>query len=157
MEDRVFGTRRADAARAVLSAFQMYASVLADDGLRKVPEVLAVVRSDLLAAGWVCADGPRHLHGVPLPGGTSHQIRADGWHPDGVALWVETGRSWTNFAFLQHAVEAAVVASVHEAVICVRTSYDGQPAFDRSAAFLEMVFDSGRLPMPYEALTLIGF
>lgn len=142
----------------VVDVFGAHAKKLASDEVRRVPEVLGVVRSDLVEAGWRIAKGSRASTGVPIQRDPSGRVRADGYHAEGgVALWAETGRSWTNNAFLQHIVEAALCPSIEHVVVAVRRNYEGQPSFDRCAEFVDAMVDSGRLQLPYQSLLLIGF
>lgn len=62
-----------------------------------------------------------------------------------------------NFAFLQHAIEAALVPDLAVAVIAVREVYKGQLSFDRIESFLARVFRSGRVQLPYDSLVVIRF
>jgi hypothetical protein len=109
------------------------------------------------SAGWSCSAGKRSTSGISLQSSSGRRIVADAWHPSGTALWVETGRSWTNFAFLQHAVEAALGPDVNEVAIAIRHRWKGQSTFDRCAEFLDDVLSSERLRFPYRSLALIGF
>lgn len=142
----------------VVRTFEEHASVLAGDHLRTVPAVLHVVRHDLRTAGFVVADGRRSTGGVPVAIAPEGTVNVDALHRDhGVAVWVETGRSWTNNAFLEHAVLAACAPAIDEVVIAVRNTYSGQPAYSKCRAFLDTVLRSERLTFPYRALTLIGY
>jgi hypothetical protein len=140
------------------SVFSGHRATLASSWVRRVPEVVDIVRPDLQAAEWRLSQGQRSTAGIAIPRAPAGRIRAEGYQPhERAVLWVETGRSWTNNAFLAHAIEAAMCPSLMHVAIAVRHTYNDQPAFDRCAEFLEAMFESGRLEMPYESLLLIGF
>lgn len=141
---------------AVFESFEAVESEVAQ--LSTVEDIMRVLRPALQNSGWHCAQGQRSRGGVPLGTATDVPVRSDGFQPKlGAALWVETGRSWTNMAFLQHAIEAALLPTVSEVVIAVVKHYRGQPTFDRCGDFLDWIWRSERLNLPYESLTLIGF
>ena len=146
-----------DASSRALLAFSRHGEVLASEDVRRVTDVLEVVRPDLQEAGWKVAEGTRREHGIPLPGPHGLTVAADGWHDEGIGLWVETGRAWTNNAFLVHTVEAAMVAPLHDVVLAVREVYSSSETFGRCAEFLGAVWRSERLNLPFESLLLIGF
>lgn len=159
MEHQVFlesGELR-EPVRTLVSVLEKHSAHLASDDIAEIPHVLDVVRVDLEVDGWRCSSGKRSTSGIALETSSGRRILADAWHPSGTALWVETGRSWTNFAFLQHAIEAALVPDLDEAAIAVRHRWKGQSTFDNCAGFLAELFGSDRLRFPYRRLTLIGF
>lgn len=141
----------------LLNVFEKHSRRLTSDEIAEIPQVLDVIRIDLEVEGWRCSAGKRSTSGIALETSPGRHILADAWHPSGTALWVETGRSWTNFAFLQHAVEAALASDVDEVAIAIRHRWKGQSTFDNCAAFLGELFGSDRLHFPYRGLTLIGF
>lgn len=139
-------------------SFAHHADRLGEDEVRRVPEVLDVIRANLAPFGWKLALGPRSSAGIPVQVAPTGRLRVDGFHSGaGAALWVETGRSWTNNAFLLHMVEAAMCPGIEHVVIAVRHTYNGQSAFDRCVEFAEMLVRSGRLELPYSSLLMIGF
>ncbi len=159
MEHRVFleTGELGEPVRTLVSVLEKHSAYLASDDINEIPHVLDVVRVDLEVEGWRCSAGKRSTSGIALETSSGGRILADAWHPSGAALWVETGRSWTNFAFLQHAIEAALVPDVDEAAIAIRHRWKGQSTFDNCAVFLAELFDSDRLHFPYRRVTLIGF
>ena len=158
MRSATFGSESIrPAATAVISAFQRRQRSLGSPDLRRVTEVLDIVRADLADDGWEVAGGARREHGVPLVATPGVAISADGWHDSGVALWIETGRTWTNNAFLLHAVEAAMVPALNTAVLAIREVYSGTETFERCAGFLGAMWRSEGVIIPYESMVLIGF
>lgn len=159
MEYRLFldSAELREPVRTLLTVFENHSARLTEDAVKEIPDVLNVLRTDLESLGWTCSVGRRSRSGVSLATPSGRPIRADAWHPTGTALWLETGRSWTNFAFLQHAVEAALAPQVENAVVAVRQSYKGQSTFDNCAAFLDELFSSERLRFPYRTLALLGY
>src|SRR5688572_24514273 len=100
------GERLVPEIEAVERAFADNAFNLRNEAVRRVPQVLDVIRDPLGLAGWRVARGSRASHGIPIQTAPSGRVRADGAHRSGrAALWIETGRSWTNNAFLLHIVE----------------------------------------------------
>lgn len=154
----VLGTAVVPEVEVVELSFAHRAHLLGEDEVRRVPEVLDVIRGNLPPFGWKLALGPRSSAGIPVQVAPTGRLRVDGFHSGaGAALWVETGRSWTNNAFLLHMVEAAMCPGIEHVVIAVRHTYNGQPAFDRCVEFAETLIESRRLELPYSSLLMIGF
>lgn len=146
-----------DSQAEVVDAFEDHSAVLAHDDVRQIHQVVGLVRPRLHAAGFRTSGGSRGRYGVDLPG-VNGVVRCEAFHPvHGTAVWVETGRAWTNFGFLQHAVEAAISTAVVDVVLAVRSRYNEQSTFDRCDHYLTMLFDSRRLAFPYRSLVLLGF
>lgn len=121
-----------------------------------IPDVLDAIRPGLVAAGWACSAGKRLAQGVTIGRTSRDVVRGEGLHPAGVALWVELGRSWTNFGFLQHTIEAAMIPEVLHVVVAVRHRWAGRATYDRCLEFMLDVEDSA-IELPIESLTLVGF
>src|SRR3546814_3901475 len=103
---------------AMLSAFRAESARLRSDEIRQVPEVLDLLRAHLEESGWALSTGARRKHGLPLKAVTGPAILADGLHRSGrAALWVETGRSWTNNGYLEHLVRPTACQDVDHVVI----------------------------------------
>jgi hypothetical protein len=145
--------------RAVIRAIEAVhesSSLLAAADVTQVAAVVDILRPSLAAQGWKCSLGRRSDAGLPLPCGDGRSVLCDCWHPDGAAIWFETGRSWTNFGFLQHVIEAAVAEGVDHALIGVRNRYNGQSTWDYCADFLDLIYSSTRLQLPMRSVTLVG-
>ena len=145
-----------DSSTEVLRILDRHSSAIASAKASTVPEVLREIEPGLRRSGWRLASGSRSSTGIRVAGTDGEDVVVDGLHEaDRSVLWIETGRSWANFGFLQHAIEASFI-DIDNVVIGVRTYYNNQPAFDRCAAFLARVFNSG-LRFPYQSLVLIGY
>src|SRR5688500_8805401 len=120
MQHRLFLTNSVHETTAdALRTFDEESGRLSASGIARVDEVVDIVRPRLSSLGWRLSSGARSRGGLPLrhPGGS---VLCDGYHDESqAALWVETGRSWTNFGFLQHAVEAALCPKVEHVVLAV--------------------------------------
>lgn len=141
-----------------LAVFETHASTLASSELRTVEDVRSVVAHDLRRHGWVVAEGPRSVGGIALPTSVGWVIRADAHHPrHRAALWIETGRSWMNNAFLADTVEASLSPQVDHVLVALRNEYQGSPAWSRAVEFLDAVVVSGRVQLPLASLLVIGY
>jgi len=139
-------------------AFAAEACVLRADSIRKVDEVRARVEPHLRTCGWSVGEGARSRGGIAIKRDHGPAIRADALNLGvGAALWIETGRSWTNNGFLEHLVEAASCPQIDHLALAVRTVYDGSAAYEKIADYLQPVLDSGRLGLPFESILLLGF
>jgi hypothetical protein len=142
----------------VRDAFLAEASILSSDSIRKVEEVRARIEPHLRRAGWSVGEGARSRGGIALARSQGPAVRADAVNAiTGAALWIETGRSWTNNGFLEHLIEAVPCLGVDHLALAIRTVYDGSAAYSKAVEFLGPVIDSGRLGLPYESVLLIGF
>ena len=113
--------------------------------------MLDVVRADLVAAGWLVAAGGRKATGVVV-GSAPLTCVADGSHRDGAVFWVETGRGWTNNAFLLHVIEASLAPGISDVVMAIL-----ERDLEKCAEFLGALATSDRLRLPLRSLVLIGF
>jgi hypothetical protein len=142
----------------VVEAFGQESGRLAHDDVRRVTEVRAQVAPHLKAYGWVVAEGGRREFGIPIATDSAQVVRADAAHRDHrAALWIETGRSWTNNGFLEHLVEAIPCPDVMHLCIAVRTLYNGQAAFEKVVRFLDPVMATDRVDFPFRSLVVIGY
>ena len=139
-----------------VDVFSAGASRLRDPDVTTVADVLDIVRPHLVPHGWTVADGSRAKHGVARRTGDGAIVRLDGWHDSGTALWIETGRSWNNFGFLQHVAEAAVLPNGDHVVVAINESYGAQATFVRCQEFLAMLLGTERMTWPFRSVTLIG-
>ena len=158
MRSQSFGNLKLPkAAEDVVAAFHRETKQLADETIRFVPQVIDVVREELAGNNWSLAIGPRRTGGIVLSKSPGVETKCDGWHPEGVAFWVETGRSWTNNAFLQHMCEASLAEEVSCAVIAVREVSSGVEAFTKCSQFASALWREPRIQFGYDSLLLIGF
>ena len=143
-------------AMTVARALESHAVALHSSDVTRGTDVIDVVWAELASGGWTVAMGTRRDTGPRLPTAGGHERTADGDHEDRAAMWVELGRAWINFAFLQHLLEAAAMVDIDHAVIAVVQNYRG-PTFDKCAEFLDDVFAVQGMRWPLESVTLIGF
>lgn len=142
----------------VVQAFESSRAALSADHVRKVEEVRAVVEPALVAMGWVVGNGPRSRGGVAISRSHGAPVRADAVHrAHRAALWIETGRSWTNNGFLEHLIEATPCEQVDHIALAVRAIYDGAPAYDKVITYLDPVMASSRLGLPFRSVLVLGF
>lgn len=140
----------------VVQIFERHASKLTLGQVTTIPQVLDVVRQNLEEDDWRVSTGARSKGGVLVGRTPRREVLAEALHPDGAVLWVELGRAWTNFGFLHHAIEAAMVPEVTDVVIAVRQRWNSQYTYDRCRDYLLDFRESG-MPLSYRSLTLVGF
>lgn len=144
------------AASHVVGVLENHASKLTLGHVTTIPHVLDVIRDDLEDARWRVSTGPRSKGGVLVGRTPRRDVLAEAVHPDGAVLWIELGRAWTNFGFLHHAIEAAMVPAATDVILAVRQRWETQYTYDRCRDYLLDLRESG-LPLPYESLTIVGF
>lgn len=143
---------------AVADSFTSCAAVLDGAEVRTVEAVREIVAPALRDRGWTVACGRRSQGGIAIAAVRGPSVRADAFHAAlGAGLWIETGRGWTNNAFLHHAVLASVSDAIQHVIVALRSVYEGTPAFDHAVEVLDQVIGVGRIRLPYRSLTLIGF
>lgn len=141
----------------VVRAFAHEAARLRSQEVRQVPQVLEIVEPHLRPQGWVLAQGARQKHGLSIAAVAGPPINADGVHrQERAALWVETGRSWTNNGYLEHLVRPSACPTVDHVAIALREIYTG-PAYAKSVNAIDQLLSSGRLGLPYHSVVIIGF
>ena len=157
MDIRIFGSvGMLPATNRAIKAFEQHSEELLNPEITRVPQVLDLVREDLVADGWACSSGPRSQGGCVLYETGKRRVLADAWHESGVALWIERGRAWTNNEFLVHAVDACLAAQISEVMIAVPILYQGAQTFARVEDALEEFWDSNRFVFTYRTLVLLG-
>lgn len=143
-------------AASCVGVFADHSSVLAGSAITKVPHVLDVVRSDLVRLGWRVSSGSGKPAGLEIGWTARRPVLADAFHDGGVVLWIELGRSWTNFGFLEHTIEAGFVPLVTDVVLAVRHRWDARSTYDKCLDFL-LDLEESSVVLPYRSLTLVGF
>lgn len=119
--------------------------------------MLEIVAPHLRPRGWVLAKGARQRHGLAIAAVAGPPIRADGVHrQEHAALWVETGRSWTNNGYLEHLVRPSACPTIELVAIALREIYSG-PAYEKSVNAIDQLLSSGRLGLPYRSVVIIGY
>lgn len=156
IESQVIRGRPSAVVEGAVDVFRARATQLSLARVSTIPHVLDEIRPGLVRDGWECSAGKRSAQGVTIGRTSRDLVRGEARHPTGVALWIELGRSWTNYGFLQHTVEAAMIPEVSHAVLAVRHRWDGRVTYDRCLEFLLDVEDSA-IDLPIESMTLVGF
>lgn len=142
----------------VREAFTAKASELGAESIRKVEEVRSRVEPRLRESGWSVGQGARSRGGIALTRDHGEPVRADAVNRDAAAaLWIETGRSWTNNGYLEHLIEAASCSQVEHLALAVRAMYDGSAAYGKIVDYLDPVLRSGRVGLPFKSILLVGF
>ena len=126
--------------------------------------VLALVRSDLLAAGFQVETGKEASQKIPVPvlfrhnGEIDQSFNADAVSGDGrIVLEIEAGRAVTNHQFLKDVFQASMMHGVEYLAIAVRLDYRGKPDFKTAYCFLETLYINGRIRLPLTGILLIGY
>lgn len=156
VESAVVRGAPSESAVAAVGVFEKHADALAAAQVTTVPQVLDVIRADLQRLRWKVSSGTGKPAGVQIGRTTRRPVLADGFHDGGVVLWVELGRSWANFGFLEHAIEAGFVPLVTDVVIAVRHRWDGRVTYENCVDFL-LDLEESNVSLPYGSLTVVGF
>lgn len=126
--------------------------------------VLAVVRSDLLAAGFQVEKGKGASQKIPVPvlfrrnGEIDQSFNADAVSGDGrVVLEIEAGRAVANHQFLKDIFQASMMHGVEHLAIAVRLDYRGSNDFEKVYRFLETLHINGRIQLPLRSILLLGY
>ena len=103
-----------------LDAFQSDESFLSAESIRRVEEVRGRVEPHLRPAGWVVGERSRSRGGVSIKRSQGSAMRADAVHAGAhAALWIATGRSWTNNGYLEHLIEAVPCEGIDHLALAV--------------------------------------
>ena len=170
--------------RATLTYQLFPRSIPLDDGLKPIVEifdrhheafrsdrhnldsdgVLAVVRSDLLAAGFQVETGKEASQKIPVPvlfrhnGEIDQSSNADAVSQDGrIVLENEAGRAVSNHQFLKDVFQASMMYGVEYLAVAVRLDYRGANDFEKVYRFLETLYINGRIRLPLTGILLIGY
>jgi len=126
--------------------------------------VLAIVRSDLLAAGFHVETGKGASQKIPIPvlfrhnGEIDQSFNADAVSEDGrIVLEIEAGRAVVNHQFLKDIFQASMMYAVEHLAIAVRLDYRGANDFEKVYRFLETLYINGRIQLPLKGILLIGY
>lgn len=78
---------------------------------------------------------------------------------EGIAIEVEAGQAVVNFRFLKDLFEACQMPSVRHLIIVVRNVYGKNKSddFEKVRTFLETLYVNGRLKLPLESVTVVGY
>lgn len=161
-------TRRPpEAVEATLQAFVEAAGRISSTSSHaaklKSSQVLAEVRGGLEAAGF---EVERPGSPVTLPvlfgdvGKPRRQFRADAWNPKtGVVVEVEAGGARQNNRALLDIIKGIVWADCRHLVIAVKHSYGQaeQDDFLWLRDWIELLYASDRVELPFESLTVVGY
>ena len=124
-------------------------------------DVLAVVRNDLITAGFQVEDRSSRIHMPVLfgrQGKTEKTFDVDAWNrATATVVEVEAGRAVTNNQFLKDIFEASVMEGIDYLVIAVRNLYSRNHDFDTVTTFLETLYTTQRLRLELTGILAIGY
>jgi hypothetical protein len=129
-------------------------------------EVLEKVAVNLLALGFDVETGKKNSQKIFVPvlfgqnGKVEKRFEADAWHKDlGIVLEVEAGRAYVNNQFLKDLFQASMMHGVDYCVIAVRNIYQSGNSkdFEKVSTFIETMYASDRLSLPFKGILIIGY
>ena len=158
--------------QAVITCFEnAYHQIKSSENELKSDEVLEILRPYLEEVDFRVETGKtknKIIH-VPVLFGKNNSVfgknnsvdksfNADGISNDGkIALEIEAGRAFANYAFLKDIFEASMMHNVEYLIVAVRNKYRNSDDFDKIYAFLETLYISNRIILPLKGITLIGY
>jgi hypothetical protein len=129
-------------------------------------EVLEKVAVNLLALGFDVETGKKNSQKIFVPvlfgqnGKVEKRFEADAWHKElGIVLEVEAGRAYVNNQFLKDLFQASMMHGVDYCVIAVRNIYQSGNSkdFEKVSTFIETMYASDRLSLPFKGILIIGY
>lgn len=127
-------------------------------------DVLAVLRPDMQAAGYIVETGKKANEKVTVPvlfganGSVDKYFDADAWDKaTGTVVEVEAGRALANNQFLKDLFQACMMADVRYLCIAVRNAYKGSNDWDRVVRFFDTLYASRRLSLPLDGILVVGY
>lgn len=126
--------------------------------------VLKIVRPNLESIGYIVEKSKLSSDKIKMPvlfgrnGVIDKHFEVDAYHESTkTVIEVEAGRGYTNYQFLKDIFEAAVMQDVDYCVIAVRRIYKGSDDFDKVCNFIDALYSSNRLKLPFKGLLIIGY
>jgi hypothetical protein len=126
--------------------------------------VLGVLRKDLEKVGFQVEKDKTSEGKIKLPvlfglnGKVEKSFEADGFHAgEKIVLEVEAGRGVTNYQFLKDLFQACMMQNAEHLIVSVRNDYRGSADFSKVVNFFETLYSSGRLSLPLNSITIIGY
>ena len=137
----------------------------------KSNEVLAIISSDLLEIEYMEVehrDDEGDLHKISRPvlygeGGKARKsFQPDGYHnPSGLILEVEAGMTVPNNMAYKDLIKACLMEGTNHFVLAVPLHYDGggkdSNPYSVVVRDFSAIFESARLQLPLETVTIIGY
>ena len=127
-------------------------------------DVLAIVRPHLVISGFEVEAGKTKDAKIRIPvlfgegGKVDKAFEADAFHAEtGTVLEVEAGRAVTNYQFLKDLFQASVMQDALHLVIAVRKIYRESNDYEKVVTFMDTFYASGRLWLPLETVTIVGY
>ena len=127
-------------------------------------EVLALLKNDLTALGYIVEQGKKRNQKIKIPvlfGRNSQIIKAfdvDAFNELNKTIFeIEAGRAVANNQFLKDIFQACVMVDVEYLVIAVRKVYRDSNDFEKIINFLETLYSSKRFILPIKGILLIGY
>lgn len=127
-------------------------------------EVLKILEKSLVQEGCQVEAGKTAGEKITIPvlHGLNNKIEksfdADAYNPQSrTVLEVEAGRAVTNYQFLKDIFQASMMMNTDHLVIAVRNLYNGKNDFNTVVRFMDTLYASGRLKLPFAGTTIIGY
>lgn len=153
------------AVHSIVSVFEKHDAAITSDVHQLTSDgVLGALRSDLEHLGFHVEKDKTSEGKIKLPvlfgrnGKVEKSFEADGFHPEAkIVLEVEAGRGVTNYQFLKDLFQACMMQNAKHLVVSVRNDYRGSADFVKVVNFFETLYASGRLALPLDSITVIGY
>ena len=127
-------------------------------------DVLAEVRPGLLQLGFEVEAGKLRSEKITRPvlfgggGAPERTFEADAFHAaSGLVLEVEAGRGVTNYQFLKDLFQACMMQDAEHLMIAVRNKYRVSQDYAKVVSFFDTLYASGRLQLPLQTVTIVGY
>ncbi len=129
-------------------------------------DALALIAPGLARLGFAVETGKRADQKISVPvlfgenGRIVKAFEADAYFEElGIVLEIEAGQAVDNHRFLKDLFQACVMQGVDHLVIAVQTHYGTKSRDDYKTVekFIDTLFQSGRLELPLETVTIIGY
>ena len=127
-------------------------------------EVLAILRDDLIAAGFKTEKSKRVDDKLPQVvtwgenGKPDKSFHVDAFHEkEGVVVEIEAGQAVANHRFLKDFFEACALQMAQHLVIAVRMDYKGNKDYATICKFFDSIYASNRMTFPLKGLLIIGY
>lgn len=126
--------------------------------------VLEIARPHLVESGFEVEAGKTNDAKILRPvlfgegGKVDKSFEADGFHAEtGTVVEIEAGRGVTNYQFLKDLFQACVMQDAQHLVIAVRNTYRASNDYEKVVNFFDTLYSSGRLALPLESVTAVGY
>ncbi|UTR10193.1 hypothetical protein MM300_20310 [Evansella sp. LMS18] len=127
-------------------------------------QVLGILTSDLESINFHVEKSKKSSDKIRIPvlfgrnGGLDLAFEADAFNQKTkTVIEVEAGRAVDNYQFLKDLFQASMMHDVDHLVIAVRNLYRQQKDFEKVNYFLDALYSSERLKLPFKGVLIVGY